>query len=135
MAEKMLKFPKDFLWGVAASAYQIEGGRSADGKGLSNWDVFSHIPGKIKHGHNADISVDHYHRWQEDVDLMASIDVKAYRLSTAWTRILPDGKGKVNQKGLDFYSRLVDRLLEKGITPYVNLFHWDLPHALEQKKG
>ena len=133
--KKKIRFPKDFVWGVAASAYQIEGGKSADGKGISNWDVFTHTPGKIKHGHNADISTDHYHRWKEDVDLIGGLGVDAYRLSIAWTRILPQGKGKINQKGVDFYSRLIDRLLEKGVTPYVNLFHWDLPHALEQRKG
>jgi len=132
---KRLRFPKGFLWGVAASAYQIEGGKGEDGKGLSNWDVFTHTPGKIKYGHNADVSTDHYHRWKEDVDLLAEIGVKAYRLSTSWSRIIPAGQGKVNRKGLDFYSRLVDRLLEKGITPYVNLFHWDLPDALEKKRG
>jgi beta-glucosidase len=130
-----LTFPKDFKWGVAASAYQVEGAWNEDGKGESIWDRFCHTPGKIILGETGDTAIDHYHRYKEDISLMASLGIPAYRFSVAWTRILPEGRGKVNQKGLDFYSALVDELLKKGIEPYACLFHYDLPQALQEKGG
>jgi beta-glucosidase len=130
-----IAFPKDFVWGCAASAYQIEGAWNEDGKGPSIWDTFTHIPGKIADDANGDIATDHYHRYKEDVALMAEIGLRAYRFSTAWSRILPDGIGAVNQRGLDFYDRLVDALLAKNIEPYVCLYHYDLPLALHKKGG
>jgi beta-glucosidase len=130
-----LKFPKDFIWGAATSAYQIEGAWNEDGKGPSIWDTFSHKAGKVANNENGDIAVDHYHRYKDDVKLMADLGLKAYRFSIAWTRILPDGKGKVNQKGLAFYDRLVDELLKHNIEPYACLFHYDLPQALQDKGG
>lgn len=130
-----LRFPANFLWGTAASAYQIEGAWDEDGKGLSIWDIFSHKPGKTHQGATGDVATDHYHRWPEDVQIMAELGLKAYRFSVSWTRILPEGQGKVNQAGLDFYSRLVDALLEKGIEPVPTLFHYDLPLALHQAGG
>lgn len=128
-------FPKDFVWGVATSAYQIEGAWNRDGRGPSIWDTFSHTPGKVFNNENGDVAADHYHRWKQDVALMSELGIQAYRFSTSWTRILPSGDGKVNQKGLDFYSRLVDELLRRGIEPYVCLFHYDLPQALQDKGG
>lgn len=128
-------FPKDFLWGVATSSYQIEGAVHADGRGESIWDRFAHTPGKVLNGDTGDVACDHYHRWQDDIALMKSIGLQAYRFSTAWTRILPEGRGHVNQTGLDFYSSLVDGLLEAGIIPVVNLYHWDLPQALQEQGG
>jgi beta-glucosidase len=130
-----LTFPKDFIWGVATSAYQIEGAWKEDGRGPSIWDTFSHTPGKIANNENGDIAADHYHRWKEDIALLSDMGIKAYRFSTAWPRILPDGTGKVNKKGLDFYDRIVDELLKRKIEPYVCLFHWDLPQALQDKGG
>lgn len=130
-----LEFPAGFLWGAATSAYQIEGAWTANGKGESIWDRFSHTPGKILNGDTGDIACDHYHRWQEDVALMQSLGLQAYRFSTAWTRILPTGRKPVNPPGLDFYDRLVDALLKAGITPFLNLFHWDLPQALQETGG
>lgn len=129
-----MTFPSDFTWGVATSAYQIEGGRE-DGKGLSIWDTFAHTPGKTYAGQTGDIACDHYHRWKEDVVLMARLGVNAYRFSIAWTRVIPDGEGALNQAGLGFYDRLVDELLAAGIQPWVTLFHWDLPQALEEQGG
>ncbi len=123
---------ENFVWGAATSAYQIEGGRYEDGKGTSIWDVFSD-EGRLTNP--GDVTCDHYHRWQEDVDLLADLGVTGYRFSTAWTRIIPDGDGEVNDKGLNFYSRLVDGLLERGITPYLTLYHWDLPAALQERGG
>lgn len=131
----MRPYPKNFDWGIASSAYQIEGGYAADGKGLNIWDVFSHMPGKIAGGGAGDVCADHYHLWKEDIQLIAAMGVKSYRLSTSWARILPNGTGKVNQKGLDFYSRIIDHLLEAGIEPVVNLHHYDLPYALYQQGG
>ncbi|MBI3175785.1 MAG: beta-glucosidase [Chloroflexi bacterium] len=131
----MLSFPKDFIWGVAASAYQIEGAWNEDGRGTSIWDTFSHIPGKVLNNENGDVAADHYHRWKEDVALMSELGVKAYRFSTAWPRILPEGVERVNPKGLDFYDRLVDELLRRGIEPYICLFHWDLPQPLQDQGG
>ena len=120
---------------MAASAYQIEGAWNEDGKGPSIWDTFSHIPGKVVKNQNGDIAIDHYHRWQEDLDLMRSLNVKSYRFSIAWTRILPAGRGAVNSPGLDFYDRLVDGCLARGIDPVPCLFHYDLPQALQDDGG
>jgi beta-glucosidase len=123
------------LWGAATASYQIEGAWNEDGKGESIWDRFSHTPGKVQQGDTGDVACDHYHRWQADVRLMQTIGLKAYRLSIAWPRILPAGRGKVNQAGLDFYSRLVDGLLQAGIQPFITLYHWDLPQALQDEGG
>lgn len=130
-----LRFPENFVWGSATSAYQIEGAWNEDGKGLSIWDRFSHQKGKTHNGATGDVAADHYHRWQEDVDIMAKLGLNLYRFSTSWTRILPNGTGYINQAGLDFYDRLVDGLLEKGIEPCPTLFHYDLPLALHEKGG
>lgn len=128
-----LRFPPGFLWGTATSSYQIEGrgDRTAD----SIWDAFARRPGAIKDGSNGDIACDHYHRFAEDVALMARLGVKAYRFSISWPRVLPEGTGQADQRGLDFYSRLVDTLLEAGIEPWVCLYHWDLPQALQERGG
>ncbi|MBN6053350.1 beta-glucosidase [Nonomuraea sp. RK-328] len=124
-----------FLWGTATAAYQIEGAVAEDGRGASVWDTFAHEPGRTRDGHTGDVACDHYHRWREDVALMSGLGVNAYRFSIAWTRVLPEGSGAVNVKGLDFYERLVDGLLEAGVTPVPTLFHWDLPQALEDRGG
>ena len=113
-----LQFPRGFTWGTATASYQIEGAVSEDGRGESIWDRFAHTPGKIVDGSNGDVACDHYHRWREDVTLMRDLGLQAYRFSIAWPRILPNGRGQVNRRGLDFYSRLVDELLESGITPF-----------------
>lgn len=128
-------FPEDFLWGVAASSYQIEGAASEGGRGPSIWDTFSHTPGRTFEGQTGDVTADHYHRYEEDADLMASLGVGAYRLSLAWSRILPDGDGHVNEEGIDFYRRLLGALGERGIEPFITLYHWDLPEALHQRGG
>src|SRR5579863_3155994 len=128
-------FPHTFAWGTATAAFQIEGAPHADGKGESIWDRFTHAPGHIFEGQNADVACDHYHRWREDVDLMAELGLNAYRFSISWPRVVPEGRGAVNAAGLDFYDALVDRLLERGIAPYVTLYHWDLPQALEERGG
>jgi beta-glucosidase len=128
-------FPADFVLGAATAAYQIEGGVHAGGRGESIWDRFSHTPGKVYQGHTGDMACDHYHRWREDVALMAELKLQAYRLSIAWPRILPEGTGSVNPAGLDFYDRLVDALLEQNIQPFVTLYHWDLPQALQDAGG
>jgi beta-glucosidase len=130
-----LHFPAGFLWGAATAAYQIEGAWDADGKGESIWDRFAHTPGRIKDGSTGDIACDHYHRWREDTALMQNLGLRAYRFSIAWPRILPEGRGQPNQRGLDFYSRLVDALLERDIVPFATLYHWDLPQALEDAGG
>ena len=124
------EFPKDFVFGAATAAYQIEGAVEQDGRAPSVWDSFSHSPGKIKPGHNGDVACDHYNRYREDVGIMDSLGLDAYRFSVSWPRVIPEGDGSVNEAGIDFYSRLVDSLLEKGITPYATMFHWDLPQAL-----
>jgi len=134
MANKII-FPENFLWGAATASYQIEGAWNKHGKGESTWDRFAHTPGAIKNGDTGDVADDHYNRWKKDIALMKKIGLKAYRFSIAWPRILPAGRGKVNQMGLDFYSKLVDGLLEAGITPFVTLYHWDLPQALEDEGG
>ena len=130
-----MPFPADFAWGAATSSYQIEGAPDEDGKGPSVWDTFSHTPGRTANGDTGDVACDHYHRWADDVDLMASSNLNAYRFSVSWPRIQPDGRGAPNQKGIDFYSRLVDRLLENGIRPALTLYHWDLPQALQDAGG
>jgi beta-glucosidase len=131
----MLSFPKDFVWGAATAAYQIEGAPAEGGKGPSIWDTFTHRPGVIEDGTNGDVACDHYHNWPEDIALMRELNLDAYRFSIAWTRIQPSGRGPANPAGLDFYSRLVDGLLDAGITPFVTLYHWDLPQALEDEGG
>lgn len=128
-------FPDGFRWGVATSAYQIEGAWDEDGKGQSIWDTFAHTPGNIKGDENGDVANDHYHRYVEDVALMKDIGANAYRFSIAWPRIFPNGTGKPNQTGLDFYHRLVDELLTAGIEPFVTLYHWDLPQVLHDRYG
>jgi beta-glucosidase len=130
-----MPFPPDFAWGTATSSYQIEGAVDEDGRGRSIWDTFSHTPGKVANGDTGDVACDHYHRWAEDVDLIASYGLGAYRFSVAWPRIQPTGRGAPNQKGIDFYRRLVDRLVEKGIKPAATLYHWDLPQALQDDGG
>jgi beta-glucosidase len=129
------RFPSGFLWGTATAAYQIEGGATADGRGPSIWDTFSHTPGKVRDGDTGDVACDHYHRWPEDVALMRDLGVNAYRLSMAWSRVLPAGTGQVNEAGLAWYERLVDALLEAGIEPWLTLYHWDLPQALQDRGG
>ncbi len=133
--EKNLVFPPNFVWGTASSAYQIEGAWDIGGRGLSIWDTFSHVAGNIERNENGDTAADHYHRWQEDIALMAQLGLPAYRFSISWSRVLPQGRGEINQTGLDFYDRLVDSLLEKNIEPYVTLYHWDLPQALQDQGG
>ncbi|HUG11788.1 MAG TPA: GH1 family beta-glucosidase [Opitutaceae bacterium] len=128
-------FPNDFVWGVATAAAQIEGAARADGRGESNWDRFSRMPGKVNRGDTPEVACDHYHRFKEDIALMAQLGVKHYRLSIAWPRIFPKGDGDVNPAGLAFYVRLIDELARHGITPWVTLFHWDLPQALEDRGG
>jgi beta-glucosidase len=128
-------FPARFLWGAATSSYQIEGAAAEDGRGASIWDEFSRIPGKVRDGTSGDVACDHYHRFREDVALMKRIGVKAYRFSVAWPRIQPTGRGLPNPKGIDFYSRLVDSLLEAGIEPFATLYHWDLPAELQREGG
>jgi beta-glucosidase len=129
------QFPKDFFWGVATAAYQVEGAWNEDGKGESIWDRFSHTRGKVKGAATGDVACDQYHLYKEDVALIKRLNQKSYRFSTAWTRIQPTGVGPVNQKGLDYYSRLTDELLASGIRPMCTLFHWDLPQALEDLGG
>jgi beta-glucosidase len=130
-----VSFPAGFVWGAATAAYQIEGAVDEDGRGRSIWDTFSHLPGAIADGTTGDVATDHYHRFAEDIELMADIGLAAYRFSIAWPRVLPSGAGAVNQAGLDFYSRLVDRLLERSIAPIATLYHWDLPQALQDLGG
>ena len=125
-----LDFPRDFVWGCASASYQIEGAAAEDGRGPTNWDVFSHTPGKVANGDNGDVACDSYHRYAEDTQLLKNLGAKAYRISLAWSRIFPDGRGQPNQRGLDHYKRVLDNLRENGIEPYVTLFHWDLPQAL-----
>ncbi|MFI7432878.1 GH1 family beta-glucosidase [Micromonospora haikouensis] len=134
-ASSELRFPDNFVWGAATASYQIEGAARDDGRGPSIWDTFSRTPGKVFAGHTGDVACDHYHRYADDVALMAELGLKAYRFSIAWPRIQPDGTGPVEPRGLDFYDRLTDALLANGIDPIVTLYHWDLPQALEDRGG
>lgn len=135
MSDPKSTFPDDFIWGAATSAYQVEGAWNEDGKGPSIWDMFTRKEGAIWRGHHGRVACDHYNRYESDVALMAQLGLKAYRFSTSWSRVLPDGVGKVNKKGLGFYDRLVDTLLEHKIEPWVTLFHWDLPYTLFLRGG
>jgi beta-glucosidase len=130
-----LSFPQGFRWGVATASYQIEGAADADGKGKSIWDVYAHTPGKMANGDTGDVAIDHYHRYREDIQTIRGLGANAYRFSISWPRIFPSGSGSVNEAGMDFYSRLVDAQLEAGIEPFVTLYHWDLPQALQDKGG
>ncbi len=128
-------FKKDFVWGAATAAYQIEGAYNEDGRGMSVWDVFSQQPGKVFDNHNGNVACDHYHRFQEDIKLMKEIGIKAYRFSVSWTRIMPTGMGVINEKGVAFYNALIDELIANGIEPYITLFHWDYPYDLYKRGG
>ncbi|OLB79618.1 MAG: beta-glucosidase [Actinobacteria bacterium 13_2_20CM_2_71_6] len=130
-----LTFPANFVWGASTAAYQIEGAVTEDGRKPSIWDTFSHSPNRIYRNDTGDVADDHYHRWSSDLDLMKSLGLRGYRFSIAWPRVVPDGVGAPNQKGLDFYRRLVDGLHQRGITPMATLFHWDLPQALQDRGG
>ena len=134
-ADSTNHFPPGFVWGVATSSFQIEGAAREDGKGLSIWDQFCRVPGAIADASNGDMACDHHRRWAEDLELIASLGVDAYRFSVSWPRVRPGGAGAWNQKGLDFYDRLIDRLLERGIKPYLTLNHWDLPAELQAGGG
>src|SRR6266700_1632359 len=129
------RFPAHFLWGAATASYQIEGAAREDGRGSSIWDYFAATPGKTYQGQSGEVAADHYHRVEEDTDLMVQLGLGAYRFSIAWPRILPEGRGTVNPAGLDFYDRLVDTLLAKGIQPFATLYHWDLPQILQNEGG
>ncbi|WP_428964744.1 GH1 family beta-glucosidase [Micromonospora fluostatini] len=131
----VLRFPENFGWGAATSAYQIEGAAKEDGRGESVWDTFSRTPGRTLNGDTGDVAADHYHRWPEDLDLMRDLGLHSYRFSISWPRVQADGTGKPNQRGLDFYRRMVDGLNERGIAPMATLFHWDLPQALQDTGG
>ena len=130
-----MRFPDGFLWGTATAAYQIEGAHDADGRAPSIWDTFSHTPGKVRAGDTGDVACDHYHRFRDDVALMAELGLNAYRFSISWPRVIPGGTGAPNAAGLAFYDQLVDALLARGITPFVTLYHWDLPQALQDRGG
>ena len=130
-----IQFPDGFAWGTATASYQIEGAVNEDGRSPSIWDTFSHTPGKVQDGDTGDVADDHYHRYEEDVDLMADLGVGWYRFSLAWPRLQPDGRGALNEAGVDFYSRLVDALLAKNIQPWITLYHWDLPQILQDAGG
>ncbi len=128
-------FGKDFIFGSGTASYQVEGAYNIDGKSESIWDRFAHTKGKIAHNHNGDIACDHYHRFEEDIKIMKELGLDAYRFSVSWCRILPNGVGEVNSRGIDFYNRIIDCLIENDITPYITLYHWDLPQRLEDKGG
>jgi len=128
-------FRDDFVWGVASASYQVEGAANEDGRGASVWDMFCKQPGRIIDGSSGDVACDHYHRYKEDIAIMKELGIKAYRFSIAWPRVIPDGDGKVNEKGLDFYERLIDAITEAGITPCATLYHWDYPYDLFRKGG
>lgn len=128
-------FAKDFVWGAASSSYQIEGTGRDSGKGQNIWDVFTKEPGRVYEGHTGDIACDHYHRFREDVAYMKELGLKGYRFSIDWSRVLPEGTGKVNEKGIDFYNALIDELLEQGIEPYITLYHWELPYEIYKRGG
>jgi beta-glucosidase len=134
-AELARRFPPEFVWGFAASAYQIEGAAFEDGRGASIWDTFARQPGAVVNGDTGDVACDHYHRYREDARLMSELGASAYRFSVSWPRVLPAGAGQVNERGIDFYERLVDALLESGVQPMLNVFHWDLPQALQERGG
>lgn len=131
----MSAFPQNFLWGAATAAYQVEGAYNEDGKGPSIWDIFSHQPGTTYQGTNGDVAVDHYHRFKEDVELMAEMGLQSYRFSISWPRLLPEGRGEINEAGVKFYSDLIDALLAHNIEPMITLYHWDLPQALQDEGG
>ncbi len=131
----VIKFPDNFLWGAATASYQVEGYPLENGAGMSTWHTFSHTPGNTVNGDTGDIACDHYHKYSEDITLMKSLGLKAYRFSIAWPRIFPSGTGKVNLKGIDFYDKLIDELLDANIIPFVTLYHWDLPQALQDRGG
>src|SRR5690606_25867427 len=130
-----LTFPTGFVWGAATSAYQIEGATKEDGRGESVWDTFCREPGRVRNGDTGDVAADHYHRYESDLDLIKSLGLHSYRFSIAWPRVMPNGDSEVNQRGLDFYRRLVDGLHERGVQPMATLFHWDLPQALQDRGG
>ena len=131
----MSDFPDDFVWGAATASYQIEGAATEDGRGPSIWDTFARVPGAIVDGSNGDVADDHYHRYAEDIALLAGLGLKAYRFSISWSRVLPTGAGEVNQAGLDFYRRIAETCHAHGVTPYATLYHWDLPQPLEDAGG
>lgn len=135
MAKTEVKFPENFVWGAATSAYQIEGAVTEDGKGEHIWDVYTKEPGKIYSGHTGEVACDHYHRYKEDVQLMKAIGLKAYRFSIDWSRVLPEGYGRVNEKAIAFYNALIDELLENEIEPYITLYHWELPYEIYKRGG
>ena len=135
MKNHLPAFPKDFTWGAATASYQIEGAWNEDGRGPSIWDTFTQTPGRVWEDNTGNTACDHYHRWPEDVALMKGLGLKGYRMSLSWSRILPEGTGKVNEAGLAFYDKLVDGLLEAGVEPWITLFHWDLPNALYRRGG
>ena len=132
---RRVDFPTDFIWGAATSAYQIEGAAAEDGRGASIWDTFCASAGKVRDGDSGAVACDFYHRYPQDIELMRELGLSAFRFSIAWPRVLPEGRGRVNVAGLDFYDRLVDDLLAAGIHPFVTLYHWDLPQALEDAGG
>src|SRR5580698_8706236 len=128
-------FPPGFVWGAATAAYQIEGAAHSDGRGQSVWDTFSHTPGKVRRGDTGDIACDSYHRYREDIALLKSLGLNAYRFSVSWVRVQPGGRGPANQKGLDYYRAVIDELAANGIDPAVTLYHWDLPQELQDEGG
>lgn len=132
---RLAGFPPGFLWGTATAAYQVEGAWDGDGRGPCVWDTFVRLPGRVEGGDTGDLACDHYHRWHDDIGLMARLGLNTYRFSVSWSRVLPEGTGRVNQAGLDFYRRLVDALLERDITPALTLYHWDLPEELQRHGG
>lgn len=131
----IIQFPEDFRWGAATAAYQIEGAWNEGGRGLSIWDTYAHTPGKVRNGDNGDTACDSYHRYEEDIAYIKELGLRTYRFSISWPRIFPDGTGEVNREGMDYYHRLVNKLLENGIEPFCTLYHWDLPQALQDKGG
>jgi beta-glucosidase len=130
-----LIFPENFIWGTATAAYQIEGAYNEDGKGESIWDRYTHTPGTIRNNDTGDIACDHYHLYEKDVEIMKELGIKSYRFSISWSRIFPDGIGKPNKKGIEFYRKLVDLLTDNGIKPAITLYHWDLPQKLQDIGG
>ena len=132
---KKSDFPENFIWGTATAAYQIEGAWNKDGKGESIWDRFCHQEGNILNGDTGDVACDHYHRWEEDLNLLKEYGITNYRFSISWTRIFPEGTGDINQAGVDFYNNLINGMIARGITPWVTMYHWDLPQALQDEGG